>query len=93
MKHLSQWRTVIAVVVLGSMLLAGWWLACSAPETSIGAVATMFSAFAWAVVGLGVAVAGKSGVEHLAGGGGIKGVVAALFTNAKPEPPIPTSER
>ena len=35
------------------------------------------------------AVALKSGIQHLAGGGGLKGAQAALLTSAKPGDPAP----
>lgn len=47
----------------------------------------LFSSFAIACVGLAGAIAGKNAIESLAGGSGIKGAVATLMTNEKPDAP------
>ncbi|OFW58407.1 MAG: hypothetical protein A2Y75_01480 [Candidatus Solincola sediminis] len=88
----ARWRTVIAIEILGVMLLLGLLLACSVDESLAAVIATMFIAFASAIVGLATNLAGKSAVEHLASGGGVKGAAKALLTNTKPEqPPIEQS--
>jgi hypothetical protein len=84
MKHLSRWRTVIAVELLGVNLLAGLWVVCHTEGLVAMFMAAVFAAFAAAIVGLGGVLGGKSMVEHLANGTGTKGAWAALTTAAKP---------
>jgi hypothetical protein len=81
---MSQWRTVIAVELLGANLLAGLWIVCHTDGIVAMIVGAVFTAFAAAIVGLGTNLAVKSGVEHLANGTGIKGAWSALTTAAKP---------
>jgi hypothetical protein len=81
---LSPWRTVIAIEVLGLDLLVGLLIVCAVPDYLAVVIGTVFVAFAGAVVGLGGVLGTKSAVEHLAGGSGVKGAVAALMTDAKP---------
>lgn len=83
----ARWRTVIAIEILGAMLLLGLLIACNVNEAVAAAIATMFIAFASAIVGLAGAIAGKSSIEHLANGSGVKGAIKALMTDAKPENP------
>lgn len=87
MRYLLFWRTVIAVLALGLMTLAPLVLMMllSMPPWVPGIVSAMYPAFAGAMAGLAVVLGSKSTVEHLAGGGGVKGAVAALMTSAKPE--------
>lgn len=78
-------RTFAFSVIALGFLLAGLYLCLRWPVAGIA----VFTAFAGAVVVIVGAVAGKSAVEHLAGGGGIAGAWRALTTDAKPEPPKP----
>lgn len=82
-RNRSQWRTVLTVLVLAVVLLAGFVLALRAGE--LGAKA--FADFSLALVFLAAVQASKSATEHLAGGGGVKGAITALMSPAKPEPP------
>ena len=84
MKYFAQWRTVIAVEILGVNLLIGLWVVCRTEGLIAMAMGAIFAAFAAAIVGLGGFISGKSMVEHLANGTGVKGAVSALMTNAKP---------
>jgi len=90
---MSQWRTVAAVLVLGLMLLAGLWMCSQIAGPVALMAAALFSSFALAIVGLGGILGTKSAVEHLAEGGGIKGAVSALMTDAKPGEPPATKEQ
>jgi hypothetical protein len=83
-KQLFQWRTVIAVELLGLNLLVGLLLCCAITGPVALMASALFSPFALAIVGLAGVLGGKSAVEHLAGGSGVKGAVAALMTDAKP---------
>jgi hypothetical protein len=83
---LSQWRTALSVLTLGLMLLVGLWICCNVAGPVAIMVAAIFSSFSLAIVGLGGVLGSKSAVEHLAGGGGVKGAAAALMTDAKPQP-------
>jgi hypothetical protein len=81
---ISQWRTVGAILVLAAMTLFAFWLAGRMPE---GLATHIFDTLAWTFAGMALVIAGKASVQHLAGGGGLKGAVAALLTDAKPEEP------
>jgi hypothetical protein len=63
------------------VMLAGFWML---PADARGEA---FVFFASGIGALMAAVAGKSSVDSLAGGGGIAGAKAALMTSAKPEAP------
>ena len=84
-KQLSQWRTVIAVELLGLNLLIGLLVICNVPDYLAVVIGTVYVAFAGAIVGLAGVLGGKSMVEHLANGSGVKGAVSALMTEAKPD--------
>jgi hypothetical protein len=86
---MSRWRTVIAVELLGLDLLAGLWIVCHTEGLVALASGAIFTAFGISLVGLGGVLGGKSAVEHLANGNGIKGAVATLMTDAKPGEPLP----
>ena len=73
-------RTLLFSLYAATLLLAGFALVA---ERDRGSAFTFFSA---AVVGIVGAVATKSAVGALAGGGGIAGAKAALMTDAKPAP-------
>jgi hypothetical protein len=76
---MKGYRTLIfACCALGG-LVAGLWIVGSRAVP-----AEVYGSFAWSVVGLTVAVAGKSSVGALAAGGGVKGAVQALMTDAPP---------
>lgn len=81
---LSQWRTVLAVLSLGLLLVVSLLICAQLPEHM---AIEMYGVAAWSIVGLAIVVGGKSAAQHLAAGGGIKGAVAALFTDAKPGEP------
>jgi hypothetical protein len=86
-KQVSQWRTVIVVVLLAVMLFAAF-VVLGRRDVSDNGV-KLFESLGWAFFLFAATAAGKSGIEHLAGGGGLKGAAAALLTPAKPEPPAP----
>ena len=71
-------RTFLFGLAALAVLLAGLWLL--PPDARGGA----FVFFSGGVGALMVAVAGKSAVGALAGGGGLKGAAAALMTDQKP---------
>jgi hypothetical protein len=84
----------ILALVLGLIALdLGLWL-CLRPEAAATGQA-IFTSFALALAGLITtlvgALAGRSSVEALAGGGGVGGAKAALLTPAKPEGEAPPS--
>jgi hypothetical protein len=83
-KQLSQWRTVIAIELLGLDLLAGLWL-CSTISGPVALLAAaLFTPFTVAIAALAAVLGGKSAVEHLGNGSGVKGAVAAIMSDAKP---------
>lgn len=82
MSRLIRLRTVI-VVVLGFIFVLVGYLASGSREL----LAQNFGTFAGTIATLAGIAAAKSGVEHLAGGGGLRGAAKALLTEAKPEPP------
>ena len=88
MKKLSQWRTVISVLILATMCLFAFWLAGRMPESL---AMHIFDTIAWTFLGMAFVLAGKSGVQYLAGGGGVKGAMSALLTTAKPEDSVASS--
>jgi hypothetical protein len=71
-------RTLIFALSALLVLLAGLWLL--PPDARAGA----FTAFATAIAGLMMAVAGKASVDALAHGDGVGGAVANLMTDKKP---------
>jgi hypothetical protein len=85
MAPLSQWRTVVVVLALALAVLAALWLCRGAGDLG----ARLFPDAAYALLGLAVVAAGKSAVEHLGAGGGVKGALRALLTDAKPGDPAP----
>jgi hypothetical protein len=84
MNATSQWRTVISIELLGIDLLLGLLICCNVPDSAVMAAAAIFSSFAFAIIGLSAVLGGKSTVEKLANGTGIKGAVAVLMTDKKP---------
>lgn len=86
-KQISQWRTFLfGILVMG--LLAAVLIVIvtrvAAPDAQVVALFSSLCTTAWIAI---LGHAGKSGVEHLAAGGGVKGAVAALLTDAKPGDP------
>lgn len=76
-------RTLLFATEALVALVLGFWLL---PDNARGA------AYAFLAAGVGAlmaAIAGKSSVESLAGGGGLQGAKDALLTSKKPEPPPP----
>ena len=96
-RQVSQWRTVGLVVAgLFALGLGFYWSAQPgaqgvAPEL-VTARAGLFSILRDGIFLLVATGAGKSAVEHLAGGGGIRGAARALFTDAKPGDPAPETK-
>lgn len=81
-KLILRFRTVLVVLSLALMLSVIAVLLRSAPNGS-----EIVSALSWPFVALAAVAGGKSAAEHLAAGGGIKGAVAALVSDAKPSEP------
>lgn len=86
-KQLSQWRTVGAVMVLALMLVASFWCLVLSPAGPGEYTVKLFDALAWTLLLFALVAAGKSSVEHLAAGGGVRGAISALLTDAKPGDP------
>lgn len=88
MKQVSQWRTAGLVVLGFLVLLLGFrWSVAGGREK-------LFETLRDGVFLLVVTGAGKSAVEHLAVGGGVKGAARALWTEAKPGDSVnPQSEK
>lgn len=86
-KQRSQWRTVATALVLAGVALGGAFALRNAGDLG----GRMYGDLCWTLVLLAATVAGKSSVEHLAVGGGVKGAVTALLAPAKPAdpPPVP----
>jgi hypothetical protein len=82
---MSGLRTVISVLILAAMTLFAFWLSAHMPD---GLAMHLFDTLAWTFFGMALVLAGKSGVEKLAGGGGVRGAIAALMTSTKPEDPV-----
>lgn len=83
MKEFIRWRTAIVVAFLAILVLVALWMCRGLPEKI---AIELFGTAAWVFVGFAAIAAGKSLGEHLAGGGGVKGAIAALLTDAKPDP-------
>lgn len=82
-KQRNQWRTVATALVLAGVALGGAFALRNAGDMG----ARMYGDLCWTLVLLAATVAGKSSVEHLATGGGLKGAAAALLTPARPADP------
>lgn len=86
-KQVSQWRTVgVVLVIAGLLVLAFRWLVLS-PTGPGEFTSRVFDTLAYSLLGLAFVAAGKSSIEHLAAGGGLRGAVRALLTEAKPGDP------
>lgn len=83
--RLSPWRTAgVATIVVLAQTAAFFFMVRHDPGATANAQIAFGALCLWnaAIV---TSVAAKAGIEHLAGnGGGIKGAVAALMTDAKP---------
>lgn len=93
-RQINQWRTV-GVAVFACLLLLGAYVVSvwrAGVPLDLAKVDRLFDSLTDAVVWLIAAVALKAGVQHLAGGGGLKGAKAALLTEAKPEDPPPEAK-
>jgi hypothetical protein len=76
-----RWRTVIAVCFLALVMLAALHMCSLMP---IELATKVFADLVYGLVGLSLVLGGKSSIEHLAGGGGIKGAWSVLTTSEKP---------
>lgn len=76
-----KWRTVITILFLGVLLLLAL-VVCVRSGSDMAA--KVFTDFAWGIVFLGAAQAGKSTAQALGHGSGVRGAIAALMTSAKP---------
>lgn len=84
---ISPWRTVIATLAICAMQLGAYLYAVRHGLTSESAQA--FGSLCLWTTTAALGVAAKSLGEHLGQGGGIKGMIAALTTDAKPGDPAP----
>jgi hypothetical protein len=85
----SQWRSVLVVMFLAAVLLAGLSLAITKSNEQVVKLYDSFSTGLW-IMALGLL--GKSVGQYAAGGGGLKGMASALLTESKPgEPPAPAA--
>jgi hypothetical protein len=82
-----KYRTFLGVICLGGMALAGFILSLHVDEPLSGVAIACYSSLTLCLIGLGGLLAGKSTVEKLAGGGGIKGAIRSLLTDEKPNTP------
>lgn len=82
MKTLIAWRTALVVIFLAIVLLVALWMCAHWHLPDV-----FFTAAKDGCVALAAIVAMKSGVEHLANGGGVMGMLKTLTTSAKPETP------
>ncbi len=81
-KAISQWRTVGTVVVLAGLMVLCLLLVADKPRGP-----ELLGEVGWAFVLFAGVAAGKSAVEHLAVGGGLRGALNAFLTDAKPGDP------
>lgn len=86
MKLLLLLRTAVTVLLLGLMLLGALW-GCA--HYHLGAEFFLYAKDG--CVALAAIAAMKSGVEHLANGGGLMGMLKTLATDAKPAQPPASS--
>jgi negative regulator of sigma E activity len=83
----SPWRTVLTAVAVVAMQLAAY-IVGTRHGWSEQAAHAYDSFCMWSTVAA-IGQAGKSAVESLAQGGGVKGAASALLTSAKPGEPPP----
>ena len=89
-KQISQWRTVLVVLLLALGLGFSFRTLVLSPAGPGEFSVKLFDSLAWAFLLFAATAAGKSSIEHLASGGGLKGAFRSLLTEAKPgEPPPP----
>lgn len=88
-KQISQWRTVGVVLVLALLLVLSFRWLVLAPAGPGEFTVKLFDTLAWALLFFAMTAAGKSSIEHLAAGGGVRGAMRALLTDAKPGDPPP----
>lgn len=88
-KEKSQWRTVIVAIVGCVLLLVAFvvMLALAKEHAPTGEGVKLFEGLKDGIEVLIIAVAFKSGVEYLGGGGGLRGAARALLTEAAPAGP------
>ena len=87
-RTLSPWRTVLTVLVVCALQLAGFLALVHHGPVSAEA-ATAFGALClWSTIAA-TGEAAKSLGEHLGNGSGVKGALAALMTDRKPGEPAP----
>lgn len=79
--QLLRWRTVIIILAAMVVLLVAYLVGLRHPGA-----AALFPAMATALCALAGVGATKSAIEHLGNGGGLKGALTNLLTDAKPEP-------
>lgn len=70
-----KYRTITGTLLLALMLLIGLVVIAYADVGIVVALGSVYAAFAAAIVGLGAAINGKSSIEKLADGKGVKAVV------------------
>ena len=87
MKFLTGYRTLLGILTICAMMVVELWLCLrSANPNAMG----MFTALMWPQATCAGLLAGKSATSALAAGGGIKGAVKVLLTDAKPDDaPVP----
>lgn len=79
------YRTVLFLMFLGTLMVLTLALSRGQGE----AVQKVAGDVIYGLLGLGFVQAGKSSVQYLGAGGGVKGAIAALMTPAKPGDPPP----
>jgi hypothetical protein len=85
MKQVSQWRTVGVVLALAVLMFVALIVVRNTEKGP-----ELLAELGWTFVILASVAAGKSAVEHLGKGGGIRGALRALFTEVAPsDPPAP----
>lgn len=83
--RLNQWRTVIVTHSMAAALLGALLLTRNHGELG----SKMFETAAWTLFLLSLPPAAKSSIEHLAGGGGIRGAISAIVGALKKDSPTP----
>lgn len=91
-KQVSQWRTVAVVLVLATMLVISFGWLVRSPAGPGQFTVQLFDTLTWGLLFFALTAAGKSSIEHLAAGGGVRGAMRVLLTDAKPGDPAPTNQ-
>lgn len=81
------WRTVVVVLVMAGFMLAALFITSKMPNGE-----KFFEHAVGGFILLAAIAASKSAVEHLATGGGLRGVAKVLMTDAKPGIPAPPQQ-